>query len=100
MQTFFAYMRSSSEKINEFRPKQKRFDDKSCLTNRNELLFVCKTRSAKKLASFLANFSYTNVSVKLKLSGKDAKCPLKRSFLTNLEEIGRKKPNGIYLGLA
>ena len=59
---------------------------------------MCKTRRAKKIASFLANFSYSNVSVKLlKLSGKDAKCPLKRSFLTYLEEIGRKKPNGIYL---
>ena len=59
-----------------------------------------KQEGQEKFASFLANFSYTNVSVKLKLSGKDAKCPLKRSFLTYLEEIGRKKPNGIYLGPA
>ena len=60
-----------------------------------------EVQEKKNLHHFqLISFTNTNVSVKLKLSGKDAKCPLKKSFLTYLEEMAEKKPNGIYLGLA
>ena len=39
----------------------------------------------------LISFTNTNVSVKLKLSGKDAKCPLKEEFSNLLGRNGRKK---------